>query len=270
MTSKFETIHRWLSRADAIVISAGEGLTDYISSQAITTIESQTGREISNMKDPKYLAEHAVDLWSDFADRTISYASCAPENAYYILFKWIIQFKLDYFIVTTNIDEQFEMTGFDSNNILELNGSIFYLQCSVACCDSVWRHIFNFDKLKDNIAEEYLPSCPNCGAIARPNILFFDDQKYVNRRRNKQKNKFEKFLNKNENKSIVVFEIGAGPHNLGLRQKTRVLSAKYNANVVRIDEKNFSIKSPNIGLKEIPGQAIIQIDSYITTKAKNK
>jgi len=39
--------------------------------------------------------------------------------------------KKDYFVVTSNVDNQFQKAGFDSSKIHEIHGSLLQIQCIV-------------------------------------------------------------------------------------------------------------------------------------------
>ncbi len=81
------------------------------------------------------------------------------------------------FVYTSNVDGQFQRAGFDPDRVVEAHGSIHWMQCTAEC----GVEIFPADRFEVGVDEETmraiepLPECPNCGALARPNILMFGD-----------------------------------------------------------------------------------------------
>ena len=47
---------------------------------------------------------------------------------------------MKYFVVTSNVDGQFQKAGFAGENILEVHGSIHHLQCTRPCSRAIWEN----------------------------------------------------------------------------------------------------------------------------------
>ena len=267
---KLETIKPLLQAADAMVINTGagmgvdSGLTDYRGTGGQWgNVESETGESVFDIMNPKSLIEKPDYIWKLFAKRIREYVKTEPHQGFFILKKWIEQFQLDYFITTSNVDGHFQKVGFDESKIRELHGSIFHFQCSVPCGKDIWKMNFDLQQLDKELSSGKYPTCPHCGQMARPNIYMFRDNTFLFDRDNEQKQKFNQFLDRNYGKSIVVFEIGSGPHVQSIRKNTRMLGLKYNAKIVRINPKDYKIKAPHIGIDMGALEALTQIDQII-------
>jgi len=59
-------------------------------------------------------------------------------------------------------------------------------------------------------ATSALPLCPGCGALARPNILMFDDWQWDSARSVQQFNAYQAWLRSVAGKRVVAIELGAG------------------------------------------------------------
>jgi len=265
------TIHDWLKSADAMVINTGagmgidSGLADYRGSGGQWgSVESETGQSIFEVVNPKSLIENPQYMWTFFAKRLKDYADTEPHNGFHILKKWIAEFNLDYFAITSNIDGHFQKAGFESEKIRELHGSIFHFQCSKPCSNQIWKTDYSPQQIMNEANEGKYPVCPHCGAMARPNIYMFRDNTFLSDRSDAQEEKFQEFLHRNHGKSILVFEIGSGPHVQSIRKKTRMLGLQHNAKIVRINPKDFKIKEPHIGIGLGALEALEGIDRYIT------
>ncbi len=270
---EIEQIYNWLKTSKAIVITTGagmgvdSGLADYRgNSGQWGKVENDTNLNAVEVANPKYFSENTKYVWKMFAQRMIEYQKTIPHKGFDILLKWIKAFNLDYFVLTSNVDEQFIKAGFDNQKYRELHGSIFYLQCNKPCNDKVWRYDFDLDEFTTEINKNKFPVCPDCGELVRPNVYMFRDYSYIPKRTNEQKERFQDFLNKNKDNELIVFEIGSGPHVQSIRKKTRMLGINFNAHIVRINPKDSKIKAPHIGLAKGALEALTEIDEFIGNK----
>jgi len=126
----------------------------------------------------------------------------------------------NYFCYTSNIDGVLQRSGFDENKVREVHGNIHRLQCTQGynCKDShgevtnPWQANIVLEYDGDTFrAEAPFPRCPNCGALARPNVWFCTDSKYVLWKQSGViGNAYCEWLDSLEGKKVVVLEFGAG------------------------------------------------------------
>ena len=96
---------------------------------------------------------------------------------------------------------------------MECHGSLMHFQCVEECGQPIWPIgpdlllQINTDNL---LAKEPLPSCPQCGSLARPNILMFSDFSWNSTRTYRQRQRFEKWIENFKNKNLLIIELGAG------------------------------------------------------------
>jgi len=266
----FEQIHTWLKKSKAIIILTGagmgidSGLADYRgNSGQWGKVEDETSLNAIEVVNPKYFSENTKYVWSMFAQRMLEYKKTKPHKGFEILQKWITDFNLDYFVITSNIDEHFIKSGFDEQKHRELHGNIFYMQCNKPCNKKVWRYDFEIEQLILDIKNKKYPICPECGELIRPNVYMFRDYAYISKRSEEQEKRFQDFLTKNKENEIIIFEIGSGPHVQSIRKKTRMLGIEYNSKIVRINPKDFKIKEPHIGINKGALETLTEIDEFI-------
>ena len=120
----------------------------------------------------------------------------------------------DYFVLTTNVEHQFWINGFDDERIFATQGDYGLLQCSKACHDKLYD---NEKQVKEWVANtkdckipsELVPKCPVCGADMETNLrvddLFVQDEKWY-----EMHNRYADFINKIQGKKVVFLEIGVG------------------------------------------------------------
>lgn len=271
-TQNLETIKKWLTEADAIVITAGagmgvdSGLADYRGQDGGQwgKVETETEKTVFETVNPAAFLNDPVYSWSLFGKRMEEYENTTPHQGFDILKKWIQKFDLDYFIITSNIDSHFQKAGFEEEKIRELHGSLAYFQSSNNnLSDKIWKTELTGKNIQLGVLDNRFPMCPDSKVMARPNVYMFRDDTFVNTRTKAQEKNFQSFLERNNKKNIIVFEIGSGPHVQAVRMKTRFLRSNYAAKVVRINPKDFKIKSPHIGIDQGALAALTQIDSYL-------
>ncbi len=268
--NNIERISEWLSSANAIVIltGAGMGVDSGLASfrgkdGRWGNLEASEDKSIFEISNPKELAKNPKSGWKMLANRLIEYTFTQPHSGFEILQKWIKKFNLDYFILTSNVDNQFQKAGFDAKKIRELHGSLFHLQCSIPCNKNIWEHNIDLKTIINDIENEKFPTCPSCGNMSRPNVYMFRDATYIANRSKEQEKEFQVFLENNSNKNLLVFEIGSGPHVQSIRKKTRMLGIHHNAKIVRINPNDFKIKAPHIAIDKGALEALQEINNFI-------
>ncbi|KAH0794812.1 NAD-dependent protein deacetylase, SIR2 family [Histomonas meleagridis] len=121
----------------------------------------------------------------------------------------------NYFVATTNTDGQFSKSGFDTSKIFAMQGDYMNFQCSVPCRQEVYNNYEMVQKMLKNmnretltIQESDIPRCPHCGHLLVPNLrkddLFVEKPNFVNYPN------YINFLKENENKKLVLLELGVG------------------------------------------------------------
>jgi NAD-dependent SIR2 family protein deacetylase len=147
--------------------------------------------------------------WGFYGHRLNLYRNTQPHDGFYILNKWSQSKKFGSFVFTSNVDGHFQKAGFLTDRIYECHGSIHRLQCTDDC-ESVWSgdHFEpEIDAHSGRLISE-APICQECGHIARPNILMFDDFNWRNHIARVQYSGYLKWLGEVDN--FVVIELGAG------------------------------------------------------------
>ena len=126
----------------------------------------------------------------------------------------------NYFVITTNVDSQFEKSGFPVDKVFEVQGNYGFLQCSKGCHDKVY---FNESLVKEmvkkmvdcKIPSELVPTCPVCNGTMDPHLRI--NQYFVQNEEWYQLNQsYNKFLQESEVKKIVYLELGIGFNTPGI------------------------------------------------------
>ena len=227
LSERIEDIRRALSDADYIVIGAGAGL----STAAGIEYGGKRFKDIFsdyiekyNMTDMYtagfYPFETEEEKWGYWSKHI--YMNCVNMESTRLYEKLYDLVKdKNYFVVTTNVDEQFVKSGFPSEKVFATQGSYNYFQCSKACHDELYKNTEIIEKMVENIDEdlkiptELLPVCPVCGEAMDTNLrkdgYFVEDAHW-----HRQNSSYRKFLDEAKNHKTLLLEFGIGFNTPGI------------------------------------------------------
>lgn len=120
----------------------------------------------------------------------------------------------DYFIVTSNGECHFEMSGFAPEKIYEMEGNWLMMQCACVCHDTLYPSLEMAEKMaaaekEGRVPAELVPSCPKCGGSMQIHMEFGRD--FI--RESAGQERFQTFLNQYHGRKLAVLELGIGPRN---------------------------------------------------------
>lgn len=210
-----------LSDADAIVVGIGAGLTAAANiGYSGSRFEQHFGDFIEKYRLLDMLQASLFDYpnwqtyWA-FHSRFIK-LNCfdLPKSSIFSKLKDILETK-NYFIITTNSDNSLLVNGFNENKIFYIQGKYDLLQCSQMCSNKLYQRNELIEKMVLNqknmqVSLELLPKCPNCDAFLEVNKRIAFKGMVENDDFFLQKQKYESFLQENQDKKVVFFEIGVG------------------------------------------------------------
>lgn len=254
ISKKITKISNLIKESDYILIGAGSGLS------TAAGIEYFGERFYKNFADfiKKY---HFTDMYSsafyDFKTQEEKWAYFAKHiylnnvgmeatDTYKKLLK-LVKNK-EYFVLTTNVDDQFEKAGFDKKRIFATQGSYRYIQCSQACHNKLYD---DSDLVKEMIAKtnedlkiptKLVPKCPICGedmdVNLRKDAYFVQDEHWY-----EQNEKYGEFLDKAKDKKVVLLEFGVGFNTPGIIRFPfeKMTFENENWNLVRFNKDNPSV-----------------------------
>ena len=239
-----------INEAEAILITAGSGmgvdsgLPDFRGDDGFWKaypIAKELNLSFQEMANPIWFITNPPMAWAFYGHRYNLYKNTIPHDGFKILLDLVKQKNDNYFIFTSNVDGQFQKAGFDSEKIIECHGSISYFQCSNNCKREIWEGNEEFEIDMDKFESITIPLCPECGDIARPNILMFGDWKWNYKRTSIQQNKYSKWLEQNKNKKILIIELGAGTTISTVRRESETIAKYYNGKLIRINPLEFDV-----------------------------
>ena len=209
-----------LDSADAVVIGAGAGLSaaagfDYGGERFrkyFSDFEEKYG--IHDMYSGGfYPYDSSEEYWSWWSRHIFINRYDCPVGEVYKTLLSLIEGK-DYFVLTTNVDHQFQRAGFDKKRLFYTQGDYGLFQCSTPCCMET---VDNEALIKQMVAEQkdiripsaLIPHCPHCGAPLTVNLR--SDDKFVEDEGwHKAAERYENFLRTRSGLKILFLELGVG------------------------------------------------------------
>ena len=248
----------FLKESNFLLITAGagmgvdSGLPDFRGNEGFWRAypyAKKLGVSFMELANPIWFDTNPKLAWAFYGHRLNLYRATKPHIGFEILLN-IAKEKEDYFVFTSNVDGQFQKAGFSENKIDEIHGTIHYLQCKDACNPNIWsaKNIKIEVDLKNFQAKEPLPKCPQCKAIARPNILMFNDFKWLSYKQERQREYLIDFLQKIKNKKLAIIELGAGTAVPTIRYASQDFAREFNTKYIRINPAEFSGDSNAISI----------------------
>ena len=209
-----------LHDADAVVIGAGAGLS---TSAGFT----YTGERFYQYFSDFYEKYHFTDMYSggfytfDSPEETWGYWSRyifinrymdAPKPVYQEL--WDLVKDKDYFVLTTNVDHQFQKAGFDKKRLFYTQGDYGLWQCSEPCHNKTYNNEETVLRMVEEqkgrkVPSELVPHCPVCGKPMSMNLraddTFVQDEGWY-----QAAERYENFLRTRDGQKILFLELGVG------------------------------------------------------------
>ncbi len=272
LTEIFKEAAKAIREAKILIITAGagmgvdSGLPDFRGEKGFWKaypLYERLGLNFYEMANPIHFERDPAFGWGFYGHRLELYRKTEPHEGFHILLKWAKELMEDYFVVTSNVDGQFQKAGYPEEKIYEIHGSIHHLQCIRPCCNEVWENREDIPVDYETMRAKYIPRCPYCNDVARPNVLMFGDFSWVGVRTYAQSRRFEEFMRNVGEKRIVVVEIGAGTAVPSIRHTSERIGKAYNAKVIRINPREYHISSPHISVPETGLKALKAIDKEL-------
>ncbi|MBD5137670.1 MAG: Sir2 silent information regulator family NAD-dependent deacetylase [Lachnospiraceae bacterium] len=212
-----------IREAEIILIGAGAG----VSTAAGLTYSGE--RFIDNFSEfiEKYGSMYMTDMyaagfypfptqeakWGYWSKHSLINRFLPPALPLYKQLYEIVKEK-DYFVLTTNVDHQFQNAGFQAERIFATQGDYGNIQCEKGCHPKIYDAEDLFYKMdqarSDCLVPSYMvPRCPVCGGNMtmhlRCDSYFVEDENW-----HEAAGRYHDFLKKIEKKNAVLLELGVG------------------------------------------------------------
>lgn len=176
-------------RRNNITFLTGAGLS---AASGIPTYRSTDGIWVKGTKYHKpeefgtfsYFSKNQEEVWQFKLFMTNMFDNAQPNDSHKLLTKIEAQVPEKFSIITQNVDGLHLRAGNSPENVYEIHGNSRTMRCSLECSKEIYE--LPEDILIEKIDQDLTDAdwdkleCPKCGAVMRPNILWFDE--YYNER----------------------------------------------------------------------------------------
>ena len=269
-----ELASRTIESASALLVCAGaglgvdSGLPDFRGTEGFWRAYpplAQLGLSFESIANPRWFRTDPALAWGFYGHRLELYRRTIPHLGFNLLQGWMRSKSHGGFVYTSNVDGQFQRAGFDENAIVEIHGTIHRCQCSRRCGVGT----FSSDAFRIHVdenslrASDPLPVCPECGSIARPNILMFGDVEWNAERTDAQCQRLEQWLSAIPVGELVVIELGAGTALPHMRRQSEQWSHHFQTPLIRINPLDASVPTESIGLPYRALETLLSLNSLL-------
>ena len=217
---QIEKLKLALDQADAVVVGAGAGLS---ASAGLTYSGERFQKNFGDFIEEYgirdmysggfYPFETLEEYWAWWSRHImVNRYEKAPKPVYEQL-RALVGDK-DYFILTTNVDHQFQLAGFDKERLFYTQGDYGLWQCSKPCHqqtydneETVRRMVTEQRSMK--VPAELIPRCPKCGRPMTMNLrsdnTFVQDEGWY-----AAQSRYEDFLRRHQGQRVLFLELGVG------------------------------------------------------------
>lgn len=209
-----------LDTCDAVLVGAGAGLS---AAAGLAYSGKRFDENFADFRDRFGVTDMYSGGFYPFPDRETFWAwwsrhiyvnryDVGPGEPYLDLLK-VLQ-GTDYFVVTTNVDHQFQLAGFDKHRLFCTQGDYGLFQCSGPCRqvtydnEEVVRAMVSGQR-DMRIPSELAPMCPHCGRPMTTNLRvdgrFVEDEGW-----HAAEARYEEFRRSHEGMRVLYLELGVG------------------------------------------------------------
>ena len=219
-SAEIDRLKKEIQTADAIIIGAGAGLSTAAGftysgerfERFFSDFEAKYG--FHNMYSGGFFPfETPEEQWAYWSRNIYINRYMDVDNGTYKRLFELMKDK-DYFVLTTNVDHQFQKAGFDKHRLFYTQGDYGLWQCSEPCHQKTYdneetvRAMFEQQK-NMRVPSELVPKCPVCGKPMSMNLraddTFVEDEGW-----HRAAERYDEFLRRHEGLHILFLELGVG------------------------------------------------------------
>lgn len=219
-SNELRQLQRLLQQADAVVIGAGAGLSTsagfvYSGERFQTHFHDFAQRyHFHDMYTGGFYPFPSLEEYWAYWSRYIwlNRYTPAPKPVYPELLA-LVKDK-DYFVLTTNVDHQFQKAGFDKKRLFYTQGDYGLFQCSEPCCQKTYDNEEVIQQMisrqKDmRVPSNLIPRCPVCGKPISMNLrsdqTFVEDEGW-----HTAAERYTEFLRRHRGLNVLFGDLGTG------------------------------------------------------------
>lgn len=219
-SGQIDRLKQEIATADAIVVGAGAGLS---ASAGFSYDGERFERNFADFRRKYGFTDmyaggfypyHSLEeYWAFWSRHILLNRYDAPVGEPYAALLQLLKDK-EYFVLTTNVDHQFQLAGFPKKRLFYTQGDYGLWQCSKACHDKTYDNeetvrLMAAEQKDLKIPPGLIPKCPVCGAPVTMNLRcdtsFVQDEGWYT-----AAIRYEDFIRRHKGTHILFLELGVG------------------------------------------------------------
>lgn len=220
LVSKIEKLRQALDDVDAVIVGAGAGMS---TAAGLTYSGERFDEHFADFRDAFGITDMYSGGFYPFPDVETLWAwwsrhiyfnryDVEPGRPYLDLLK-LVKDK-DYFVITTNVDHQFQLAGFDKHRLFYTQGDYGLFQCSGSCSQVTYDNEGAVRAMMEQqkgmrIPSELVPTCPKCGRPMTTNLRvdgrFVEDKGW-----HAAATRYDEFCRRHAGMHVLYLELGVG------------------------------------------------------------
>lgn len=220
LVSKIEKLRQALDDVDAVIVGAGAGMS---TAAGLTYSGERFDEHFADFRDAFGITDMYSGGFYPFPDVETLWAwwsrhiyfnryDVEPGRPYLDLLK-LVKDK-DYFVITTNVDHQFQLAGFDKHRLFYTQGDYGLFQCSGPCSQVTYDNEEAVRAMMEQqkgmrTPSELVPTCPKCGRPMTTNLRvdgrFVEDKGW-----HAAATRYDEFCRRHAGMHVLYLELGVG------------------------------------------------------------
>lgn len=220
LVSKIEKLRQALDDVDTVIVGAGAGMS---TAAGLTYSGERFDEHFADFRDAFGITDMYSGGFYPFPDVETLWAwwsrhiyfnryDVEPGRPYLDLLK-LVKDK-DYFVITTNVDHQFQLAGFDKHRLFYTQGDYGLFQCSGPCSQATYDNEEAVRAMMEQqkgmrIPSELVPTCPKCGRPMTTNLRvdgrFVEDEGW-----HMAAVRYDEFCRRHAGMHVLYLELGVG------------------------------------------------------------
>ena len=257
-----------IAKSEVLLIGAGagmgvdSGLPDFRGNEGFwKAYPPFRGRRFAEVSNPVWFERDPAQAWGFFGHRLNLYRHTVPHTGFAILQQWSDRLGGNCFVFTSNVDGQFQKADFDRRPYRRVSRFHPLPAVQPPLLGSVWSAAdLQLDVDEQTIrATSELPTCRECGAIARPNVLMFGDYAWLPHRWEAQQLRYTRWLAATQGQRRAIIEIGAGVAVPTVRYECQSQAGT----LIRINPRDAQVPSGAVAIAAGALDALRRIDALL-------
>jgi len=267
-----------IARAEGLLVTAGagmgvdSGLPDFRGEQGFWRAYppyAKLGLSFADLANPRWFDQDPTLAWGFYGHRLNLYRATRPHDGFGRLRAWMGARPRGGYVLTSNVDGQFQRAGFDPTRVVECHGTIDVWQCQRDCGAGPFEAGQVAVDGETFRASAPLPACARCGGPARPNVLMFGDGGWDDARTMAQQRGLERWLVElgAARARLTIIECGAGTAVPTIRATGEALARRMGATLIRINPRESNGPGEALAIPLGAVEALRRIDAALARLA---